>query len=129
MNLTAYAITALERAPAPDPLLRAGVDFLASRAVRRLRKLPADAEKDFASDMEGYPIALCTREANDQHYELPPGFFELFLGPHRKYSCCLYDLPDLTLAQVEVRALDETIEHAALATAKRSWSSGAGGAL
>jgi len=130
MNLTAYAITALERAPAPDPLLRAGVDFLVSRAVRRLRKLPADAEKDFASDMERYPIALCTRAANEQHYELPPDFFELCLGPRRKYSCCLYDLPDLTLAQAEVRALDETIEHAALADGQKILELGCGwGAL
>ena len=130
MNLTAYAITALERAPTPDPLLRAGVDFLVSRAVRRLRRLPADAEKDFASEMERYPIALCTQAANEQHYELPPGFFELFLGPRRKYSCCLYDLPDVSLDLAEARALDETIEHAALADGQKILELGCGwGAL
>ncbi len=130
MNLTAYAIAALERAPPPDPLLRAGVDFLVSRAARRLSKLSAEAEKNFASDMERYPIALCTRAANEQHYELPPAFFELFLGPRRKYSCCLYDIPDLALAQAEARAIDETIEHAALADGQKILELGCGwGAL
>ena len=52
-------------------------------------------------------------EANDQHYELPPEFFALMLGPQRKYSCCYYDNPAATLAQAEERALAETAEHAA----------------
>ncbi len=126
MNFTAYAISALERAPAPDPLLRAGVDLLVARSVRRLRKLPQRAEQDFASAMERYPIALCTRAANEQHYELPPGFFELFLGSHRKYSCCLYDLPDMSLDLAEARALEETIEHAALADGQKILELGCG---
>ena len=130
MNLKAYAIGALERTPAPDPLLRAGVDFLVARASRRLRKLPPDSEKNFAREMDHYPIALCASEANAQHYELPPEFFELFLGPRRKYSCCLYDLPASSLAQAEIRALDETIARAALADGQRILELGCGwGAL
>ena len=110
--------------------MRAGVDFLLSRTARRLRKLPVETEKNFASEMERYPVALCTQAANEQHHELPPGILELFLGPCRKYSCCLYYLPDLSLAQAEARAIDETIEHAALADGQKILELGCGwGAL
>lgn len=32
-----------------------------------------------------------TAAANEQHYELPTEYFLAALGPHRKYSSCLYD--------------------------------------
>ncbi len=37
------------------------------------------------------PITLQTASANDQHYEIPTEYFLAALGPHRKYSSCLYD--------------------------------------
>ena len=46
---------------------------------------------------------------------MPARFFELTLGPRRKYSCCYYDAPDTTLAGAELRALEETVAHAGLA--------------
>ena len=52
--------------------------------------------------MTRYPIAVHTGEANAQHYEVPARFFELTLGPRRKYSCCYYDAPETTLAQAEI---------------------------
>ena len=51
--------------------------------------------------------------ANAQHYELPPAFFHLILGPRLKYSCCLYD-GAATLADAEECALIETAAHAEL---------------
>ena len=54
------------------------------------------------------------QDANEQHYEVPAGFFRLVLGPHRKYSCCYYDAPAVSLADAEERALGLTIEHADL---------------
>ena len=38
------------------------------------------------------PIAIGTADANEQHYEVPPAFFEICLGPRLKYSCAFYDL-------------------------------------
>ena len=61
-----------------------------------------------------HPIAEHPDEANAQHYELPPDFFQLALGPRRKYSCCLYRTGNETLAQAEECALAETAAHADL---------------
>ena len=68
----------------------------------------------FVTEMAGYPIAVNPEAANQQHYELPPEFFALVLGPRRKYSCCLYDHPAATLAEAEETALAATANHAGL---------------
>ena len=115
MSLIASAISVVERAPVPDSILRIGVDFLVARTRQRLNATQATTEEAFAREMTRYPIALHPLEANAQHYEVPVRFFELTLGPRRKYSCCYYDTPEATLAQAEVRALEETVANAALA--------------
>ena len=107
---------AVERLPLPDAMTRRGIDLLVDRTRRRLdRADAAAAEVDFCRGMTAYPIAEHTQAANEQHYELPPAFFGLILGPRRKYSCCLYDRPESNLAGAEDRALAETAEHAGLA--------------
>ncbi|HWA60386.1 MAG TPA: cyclopropane-fatty-acyl-phospholipid synthase family protein [Caulobacteraceae bacterium] len=113
MSLTGLAARAAERAPIPDALARLGVGYLVNRTRRRL-EAEAAPETAFARAMERAPIALATDAANRQHYELPPEFFGLILGPHRKYSSCLY-APGDTLAEAEARALAETCLHAGLA--------------
>ncbi|WP_068091428.1 SAM-dependent methyltransferase [Novosphingobium rosa] len=114
MNLVASLIRAVETTPLPDPLTRFGVDMLVGMRRRSLTHAP-DTTADFARMMAQHPIAEHTETANEQHYELPPRFFELTLGPRRKYSCCLFPQGDETLAQAEEAALDATIDHAALA--------------
>ena len=126
MSLTAAAIDIGERVPWPDPVLRTAVKMLVGRTRRRLQTKDLSGERDFARGMVEYPIAINTREANDQHYELPPEFFSLMLGPQRKYSCCYYDHPATTLAQAEERALAETVDHAALADGQRILELGCG---
>lgn len=114
MSLAVTAIAAAERLPLPDAALRFGVDRLVARTSRRLAGGGGISGRDFAQAMDRWPIALHTEEANEQHYELPPAFFELALGPRRKYSCCLYPTPQATLAEAEIAALEETCAHAAL---------------
>jgi cyclopropane-fatty-acyl-phospholipid synthase len=114
MSLIASAISVVERAPLPDSVLRIGVGYLVGRTRDRLGATPERAAESFARDMANYPIAAHTREANTQHYEVPARFFELALGPRRKYSCCYYATPETTLAQAEERALEETVQHAGL---------------
>lgn len=126
MNITAAALGAGERVPWPDPVLRAAVKILVSRTRRRLRDASDATECDFARGMADYPIATNTREANDQHYEVPAEFFALMLGPQRKYSCCYYDQPGVSLAQAEERALRVTAEHARLADGQRILELGCG---
>ncbi len=113
MSFAASLASTAERVRLPDPLLRLGINSLVARTRRSLAKTP-ESTQTFVQEMAAYPIALHTDEANRQHYELPPEFFALILGPRRKYSCALYPTGHETLAEAEEHALEETIAHAAL---------------
>jgi cyclopropane-fatty-acyl-phospholipid synthase len=115
MSAVELAIPIFERVPLPDPLSRAAVSFLVGRTKNKLARSPNDANRRFAAGMPDYPIAESVAEANAQHYELPAAFFELVLGPQRKYSCCYYDSGTTSLAQAEEVALARTAENALLA--------------
>ncbi len=125
LSIIIGAIHAVERLPLPDPVLRAAVATMVAR-----NPLPpepsSEADADFARAMRILPVAVHTDEANRQHYELPPEFFSLVLGPHRKYSCCYYDKPGTTLAEAELRALEITAERAGLADGQRILELGCG---
>jgi cyclopropane-fatty-acyl-phospholipid synthase len=113
MSLIAAVIHAAEGLPAPDGLRRAAISWLVEGQRRELLALPKDAPAAFARDMRQRPIAEHVDAANDQHYELPPEFFRLVLGPRLKYSSCFYE-PNDTIGLAEVRALAQTCEHAGL---------------
>ena len=125
MSLVRDSLHALQGAPVPDPVARLGIGWLVERTRRRLADQPPDAEAAFAQAMAARPIAENTREANEQHYELPADFFGLVLGPHRKYSCCVYE-PGDALETAEVRALVATCERAGLANGQSILELGCG---
>jgi len=50
-------------------------------------------------------LALHPDRANEQHYEVPPAFFQKILGPWMKYSCGLWDEGVENLADAEERML------------------------
>lgn len=106
------AIEIAERGLAPDPLVRAGIRAL-------LRGRLADEKKRAGEPLEkrmkSGPIAVATAEANDQHYELPPRFFELSLGSHLKYSSCYWGDEVTSLDVAEAAMLGLTCERAELA--------------
>lgn len=114
MSAAASLIAAFEGAPLPDPVRRAAVRMLVGGARRSLSTAPAGAQAAFARQMAERPIAEHVQAANDQHYELPPAFFEAVLGPRLKYSCCLYPTGAESLAEAEAAALAETCAHADL---------------
>lgn len=60
------------------------------------------------------PVAIQTDAANEQHYEVPTSYFKAVLGPHKKYSCCLYPPPPagrdpLSASQARADASDEAL--------------------
>jgi cyclopropane-fatty-acyl-phospholipid synthase len=114
MDLIAAATSAVERLPLPDNITLAGIEFLVGRTGRKLAKAP-DNEAAFAATMRNYPIAIHTDDANAQHYEVPAAFFDMCLGPRRKYSCCLYADDSTAIAEAEDAALAATADHAGLA--------------
>ena len=126
MSLANVAIRRLQDAPFPDFIARPAINSLVSEARKRLdREAPHD-EAVFARDMAERAIAEHTAAANEQHYELPPEFFEICLGARLKYSCCLYPAADTTLDQAEEAALADTCAHAELADGQRILELGCG---
>lgn len=114
MSLANVAIRQLQDAPFPDFVTRPAIDSLVTEARKRLDRDAPHDEAAFARDMAVRVIAEHTEAANEQHYELPPEFFRICLGPRLKYSCCLYPDAATTLAEAEEVALAETCEHAGL---------------
>ena len=114
MSLVSVATNVIERVNFPDAVTSAGISFLVDRTRRKLARDGGASEVDFARLMARYPIAVRPDAANAQHYEVKSEFFELVLGPRRKYSCCLYEGEATTLAEAEEHALAETAVHAGL---------------
>ena len=118
-------------------------DWLIRRQIRRLlaERLRAEDQQDPARQQQrlmtlvrglrGSEIALHTRAANEQHYELPTEFFLRVLGRHRKYSCCWYDSFELAdaarnLDAAEARMLALSCERARLQDGERILELGCG---
>ncbi len=114
----------LDRGLIPDGLIRHAIR---RRCAERLRRERENSDRAaFVTELRASPIALHTDLANEQHYEVPPAFFDLVLGPRRKYSCCLYDDGVRDLATAEERMLALTCERADLADGQRILDLGCG---
>jgi cyclopropane-fatty-acyl-phospholipid synthase len=72
------------------------------------------------------PVAEVPEAANEQHYELPPEFLGLFLGPRRKYSGCLFESDAATLAMAEEAMLELTCKRAGIEDGQRILELGCG---
>ena len=111
-------IELVENGRIPDLLTRAGIRLLLLQRLREQAQEGPDQEwqamMTFVEEMRQSPIALHTQEANEQHYELPPRFFELVLGPHLKYSCCHFPEGVTELEHAEASTLALTCERAQL---------------
>jgi cyclopropane-fatty-acyl-phospholipid synthase len=112
------AIDLMERGYVPDWLTRIGIRRL---LAERLRTEAAgdDRARETAlarleAELRTSPVALHTQSANQQHYELPAGFFEKALGPRLKYSSCWWPEEVKDLATAEAAMLALTCERAEL---------------
>ena len=102
----------IESGRVPDPLLRLGIRAnLFTRLERERRKGP-QAKEAFVERLRASQIAEEVEKANEQHYELPPEFFRLVLGPRLKYSSCYWPDGVHTLAGAEEAMLELTCERA-----------------
>lgn len=106
----------------PLGMLRWGIRRLLRRRLRDERHRRRDPLRDLSSG----PLALVPDLANAQHYELPPAFFELVLGPRLKYSSAYWPTGVETLAGAEVAMLELTRERAELADGQRVLELGCG---
>lgn len=116
----------------PDAVLRMGIRALLRDRLRELAEggPEAQAEREAATreQLASGPITVHTREANEQHYELPPAFFERVLGPHRKYSCAYFADGEGSdaLGAAEERMLALTAERARIEDGDRILEIGCG---
>jgi cyclopropane-fatty-acyl-phospholipid synthase len=101
---------ALERGLLPDSLIRFGIRRLLAARRRELaeggKSAMAERQAAFVEQLRGSPLALEVERANQQHYELPPAFFEHVLGPHLKYSCGLWPTGRESLEESEHAMLE-----------------------
>jgi cyclopropane-fatty-acyl-phospholipid synthase len=109
----------LDRGLIPDAVMRAGIRLRLRERIRFEERGGVDAVSErfraMVADLAKAPVAIHTREANEQHYELPPEFFRLCLGPRLKYSCAYWPEGVSTLAEAEEAMLELTCRRAALA--------------
>jgi len=121
----AALLRSIQDAPAPDFVTRPAIAAMVAGARKRLVDEPG-LDARFAEEMARRAIAEHADAANAQHYELPPEFFQICLGPRLKYSCCLYPSGGETLAQAEEAALAETCAHADLSDGQKILELGCG---
>ena len=103
----------LRRRLVPDPALRQVIRRNCALRLRRERRRPS-AVDELVERSRSAPIAPVPERANEQHYELPPAFFRLCLGPRLKYSGCWWPEGVATLAGAEEAMLALTCERAGI---------------
>ncbi|KAJ3128749.1 hypothetical protein HK100_008998 [Physocladia obscura] len=113
----------------PDYLLRFAIRQLLKSTALSFAKTPLDKasenKKKYISEIKNLQqIALNTKEANEQHYEVPTAFFQTHLGPRMKYSSAFYNYENIpspkdgvvrkarTLAQAEIAMLELYVQRA-----------------
>ena len=114
----------------PDVVLRMGSRFCARRRETRESRGGVEGREGrlnaLLQRMTTGPIAEVPAAANEQHYELPAEFFGVVLGPHRKYSACLWEQDTRTLAEAEDAMLGLTCERAEISDGARVLDLGCG---
>jgi cyclopropane-fatty-acyl-phospholipid synthase len=102
----------------PDSAIRAGIRrLLKQRLAEEKKSTPDEQQNHFNSLLEicrNSPIAIETKAANEQHYEVPTEFYQYCLGPNLKYSSGFYKEGVTSLEQAERDMLALTCERAEL---------------
>ncbi len=108
----------VERGWVPDSLVRAGIRSLNRRRLASESRGGTEAQRRRLMEMvfrlRESPVAVATREANVQHYEVPTELFRQVLGPRMKYSSCLFPPGVDSLAEAEEAMLALTCERSRL---------------
>ena len=114
----------------PDWLLRIGIRRLLVQRLREENKGSAEAQRThllaLVEELKRSPIAIETRAANEQHYEVPTRFYQLCLGPRLKYSGAYWPEGVTTLAAAEEAMLRLTCERAQIADGQHILELGCG---
>jgi cyclopropane-fatty-acyl-phospholipid synthase len=114
----------------PDWILRPILSWTTGRKIKGLDRLPQNEQENMRRELleklDRSPIAEVPHLPNQQHYEVPPEFFQLVLGKRLKYSCCWWPDPATTLDQAEENMLELTCQRAGLEDGMRVLDLGCG---
>lgn len=125
-----FSIRAAEAGWVPDRLLRMAIRHISGLRLKEERaggdKGRLQRAQQYLDEWQTGPIALVPEKANEQHYEVPPRFFELTLGKHLKYSCSLWEPNTQTLDEAEEAMLALTCARAELADGQKILELGCG---
>lgn len=120
------AISLAERGLVPDFLIRAGIRRLLRQRLLDEEPRTGESIDALVAELSRSPIAVATDKANEQHYELPPAYFNLVLGPRRKYSATVWPQGMDSLAASEEAMLELTAERARIVDGERILELGCG---
>lgn len=108
----------VEQRDLPDALVRLAIaartEALLKREARGGVEARSERARELRARLDNAPIREAADAANAQHYEVPPGFFELVLGPRLKYSSAYWPAGTATLGQAEDAMLELYLERAEL---------------
>ncbi len=130
MGISDRLIDLAERGWVPDFLLRLGIRRLCRKRLQDVDL--GDCEQNqlqlerLIEQFSIGPIAPLPEKANEQHYEVPAGFYDLVLGKRKKYSCCLYANGSENLDQAEEASLAETCRRAEISDGQNILELGCG---
>lgn len=110
----------------PDAVQRAVIRRLLARRLAAEEAASPERRAAFLAELAEGPLAVRTDAANDQHYAVPPAFFELVLGPRLKYSSAWYDEGATDLGAAEEAMLAKYVERGALADGQEILDLGCG---
>jgi cyclopropane-fatty-acyl-phospholipid synthase len=120
----------LEKNWLPDWLIRIGIRRLLRERLREEAQGDPSRQHaflmDLITDLKQSPIAIETRAANQQHYEVPTRFYRLCLGQRLKYSSGLWTNQVATLDAAEIAMLELTCQRAELANCQNILELGCG---
>jgi cyclopropane-fatty-acyl-phospholipid synthase len=120
----------LESNVVPDPLIRIGIRRLLAETLREKKQPDVETQQAaLMAHLDGLrnsPIAVQTRDANEQHYEVPTRFYQLCLGRRLKYSSGLWTPEVTNLSDAEEKMLALTCQRAELADGHRILELGCG---
>ena len=106
----------LEQGLLPDRVIRWGIRRLLADRLHEEQRTGVDAQSEYRraliQQLKQSPVAIATRDANEQHYEVPARFFQLALGQRLKYSSGYWSEGCANLDQAEEDMLRLTVERA-----------------
>ncbi len=125
-----HFIRAMEKGQIPDAAIRFGIRKFCKDRLDELEtgSLEKNMEKfeQHRRELLASPLAIHTKSANEQHYEVPSEFFLEVLGKNLKYSSCYWPRPKMTLEEAEEESLSISCARAEIKDGMRILELGCG---